>query len=519
MTHAQTNKWLITISVMIPTLIEILDTTVVNVSLTHIQGSLSAGQEEVTWVLTSYLVSNAVVIPMSGWLADLLGRKRYLITSVILFTASSLLCGLAASLPQLVFFRVLQGIGGGGLQPMSMAILMEAYPPEERGMAMAIYGMGIVVGPLLGPVLGGFLTDYYSWRWIFYINLPIGVLAVFMCRSFIFDPPGRKGLGPGATIDYLGLILLCVGLGSLQIVLDKGQTEDWFSSNLILTLSVLSLASLALLVFWELRQKNPVLDLRVLKDRSFAAGNLVMFTGFFAFFSSIVLLPSFLQNLLGYTALQAGLVLGPSGILTLFLMPISGRLTQTVDPRRLLAAGLLVNAYALYYMSGFNLEIDFFSAALGRVIQGAGMPFFFVPLSMVTMAYVSNERMNRASAMFNLVRNLGGSFGVAFVTTLLARRTQFHYLRMAEHLTPYDASLNLGVESLQNVLVPKFGVMTDTAHAAQAIIQGQMQRQAAALAFNDAFYFLGFLFLGLVLTLFITKRPPSRRDRLNAAAH
>ena len=508
---ASTNKWLITISVMIPTLIEILDTTVVNVSLTHIQGSLSAGQEEVTWVLTSYLVSNAVVIPMSGWLADLMGRKRYLITSVILFTLSSLLCGLAISLPQLVFFRVLQGVGGGGLQPMSMAILMEAYPPEERGMAMAIFGMGIVVGPILGPVLGGFLTDYYSWRWIFYINLPIGILAIFMCQSFIFDPPDRKGLGPGAKIDYLGLFLLCVGLGCLQIVLDKGQMEDWFSSDFIIIMSLISAVALIALVFWELRQEYPVLDFRVLKDRSFAAGNVVMFTGFFAFFSSIVLLPSFLQNLLGYTALQAGLVLGPSGILTLLLMPVSGKLTQKVDPRRMLAVGLLVNAYALYYMSGFNLDIDFATAAMGRVIQGAGMPFFFVPLSMVTMAFVSVNQMNRASAMFNLLRNLGGSFGVAFVTTLLARRTQFHHLRLTEHLTSYDPGFNMSVESLEQYLTPHLGAMADVNHAAQSIIYGQMQRQSAALAFNDAFYVLTFMFLGLILTLFITKRPPTRR--------
>ena len=519
MERPKVGKFLITLSVMIPTLIEILDTTVVNVSLTHIQGSLLAGQEEVTWVLTSYLVSNAVIIPMSGWLAALLGRKRYLIGSVVLFTASSLLCGLAVSLPQLVFFRVLQGIGGGGLQPISMAILMEAYPPEERGMAMAIFGMGIVLGPILGPVLGGFLTDTYSWRWIFYINLPIGLLAIYMCHSFIFDPPEMKRLGPGARIDYPGIALLCLGIGALQIVLDKGQLEDWFNSEFILVLSIISASCLVGFILWELRHERPILDLRVLKDRSFAAGNIVMFTGFFAFFGSIVLLPIFLQQLMGYTALQAGLVLGPSGMLTMLVMPIAGKLTQKVDPRKLLAIGMLANAAALYHMSGFNLYIDFYTAALSRVIQGAGMPFFFVPLSMVTMAYVKVGQMNNASAIFNLLRNLGGSFGVAFVTTLLARRTQFHQHRIIEHLTPFSPGFNMRLEEVKAGLAAKLGTLIDQTHAASALIYGQLQRQAVALAFNDAFHIQMLMFLGMILLLFIIRRPPIRGGGPVPGAH
>ena len=508
MSPPQFSKLLVTISVMVPTLIEILDTTVVNVSLTHIQGSLLAGQEEVTWILTSYLVSNAVIIPMSGWLAALLGRKRYLISSIVLFTLSSLLCGLAISLPQLIFFRVLQGIGGGGLQPMSMAILMETYPAEERGMAMAIFGMGIVLGPILGPVLGGFLTDVYSWRWIFYINLPIGLLAVYMCHSFIFDPPGMRRLGRGTKIDYLGIALLCLGIGALQIVLDKGQLEDWFSSYFIIVLSLISASSLVFFVFWEFRHERPILDLRVFKDRSFASGNLVMFSGFFAFFGSIVLLPIYLQKLMGYTALQAGLVLGPSGMLTMLVMPIVGKLTKRVDARMLLAVGMLSNAAALYHMSGFNLQIDFYTAALSRVIQGGGMPFFFVPLSMVTMAYVRIDQMNNASAIFNLLRNLGGSFGVAFVTTLLTRRTQFHQNRMIEHLTPFNIGFNIRLEGLKNALSSKFGALIDQTHTASAIIYGQLQRQAASLAFNDVFYTQMLMFLGMLALLFIIRRPP-----------
>jgi DHA2 family multidrug resistance protein len=307
------NKWLITASVMIPTLIEILDTSVANVALNHIQGSLSAGQEEVTWVLTSYLVANAVVIPMSGWFARLMGRKRYLLASVTVFTLSSLLCGTATRLGQLVVYRIIQGVGGGGLQPISQAILLETFPPRQRGQAMAIYGMGIVLGPILGPLVGGYFTENFSWHWIFYINLPIGILALFMNYSFVFDPPYQQRMKKGEKVDYLGLALLCLGLGSLQILLDKGQMEDWFSSDFIFVLSVVSALSLTIFVFWELGQENPILDLRIFKDQSFATGNAVMFMGFFAFFGSIVLLPMYLQQLLGYSAFDAGLVLGPAG--------------------------------------------------------------------------------------------------------------------------------------------------------------------------------------------------------------
>lgn len=512
------NKWLITFSVMIPTMIEILDTSVANVSLNHIQGSLSAGQEEVTWVLTSYLVANAVVIPMSGWLAGVFGRKRYLMGSIVLFTLASLLCGIATSLDELIIFRILQGIGGGGLQPMSLAILMEAFPVEERGMAMAVYGMGVVVGPILGPVLGGYLTDTYSWRWIFYINLPTGILAVMMCLAFITDPPNQRRFTRGEKIDYMGLTLMCVGIGALQVVLDKGELEDWFSSNFILVLSIVAVACLVGLVLWELYHENPVLDLRIFKDRSFATGNLVMFAGFFAFFGSIVLLPLYLQRLMGYTAFQAGLVLGPAGAVTLLIMPMAGKLTQKVDPRKLLAIGLSVNAYALYYMAGFNLHIDFGTAVTSRVIQGSAMPFFFVPLSLVTMAYVRNENMNNASAIFNLVRNLGGSFGVAFVTTLLARRAQFHQQRLTEHLSPFNPGFAIRLEQLKNALAAKMGAFNDTTQMAGGYIYRMLQREANALAFNDAFFAQMLMFAGLVFVVFLIRRPPAGR-RMAPGAH
>jgi DHA2 family multidrug resistance protein len=518
MNQPHVNKWLITAAVMIPTLIEILDTSVANVALTHIQGSLSAGQEEVTWVLTSYLVANAVVIPMSAWFAKLFGRKRYLMGSVIVFTLSSVLCGLSVSLPEIIVFRIIQGIGGGGLQPMSQAILLESYPPRERGMAMAIFGMGIVLGPVLGPLLGGYLTDAYSWHWIFYINLPIGILALFMIYSFVFDPPYQERMAEGEKVDYVGLSLLCLGLGSLQIVLDKGQLDDWFKSDFILVLSLISAVSLALFIFWELQQKRPVVDLRIFKSSSFATGNAVMFFGFFAFFGSIVLLPLYLQNLLGYTAFQAGLVLGPAGAITFLILPMVGKATERIDARLLLAVGLMINAYAVYYMSGFSLDIDFTTASLGRVMQGIGMPFFFVSLSYATMAYVRRQEMNNASAIFNLLRNLGGSSGVAFVTTLLARRAQFHQYRLVEHLTPFDPKLTMRLQHLETALDIKLGTFADHSQEAGRIIYQFLVREATSLAFNDTFFVQTLLFLALVALLWIMRKPPIGKH-METAAH
>jgi DHA2 family multidrug resistance protein len=516
--HVNVNKWLITASVMIPTLIEVLDTSVANVALTHIQGSLSAGQEEVTWVLTSYLVANAVVIPMSAWFAKLFGRKKYLMGSVILFTLSSILCGLSMTLPEIIVFRIIQGIGGGGLQPMSQAILLETFPPRERGMAMAIFGMGIVLGPVLGPLMCGYLTDKYSWHWIFYINLPIGILALFMIYSFVFDPPYQERMAEGEKADYIGLALLCLGLGSLQIVLDKGQLDDWFSSDFILVLSLISAVSLTLFIFWELQQERPVVDLRIFKNSSFATGNVVMFFGFFAFFGSIVLLPLYLQNLLGYTAFQAGLVLGPAGAITFLILPIVGKATERIDARLLLAVGLTISAYAVYYMSGFTLDIDFTTASMGRVIQGIGMPFFFVSLSYSTMAYVTRQQMNNASAIFNLLRNLGGSSGVAFVTTLLARRAQFHQYRLVEHLTPFDPNLTIRSQHLRAALDIKLGTLADHSQQAAGMVYQYLVREATSLAFNDTFFVQTLLFLSLVALLWLMRKPPIGKH-MEAAGH
>ncbi|EPR44587.1 drug resistance transporter, EmrB/QacA subfamily [Desulfovibrio sp. X2] len=503
----EVNKYVVTVSVMIPTLIEILDTSIANVSLAHIQGSLSAGQDEVTWVLTSYLVSNAIVIPISGWLARLMGRKTYLLASVALFTLASMLCGMATSLGQLIFFRVVQGIGGGGLQPMSQAILLEAYPAEERGMAMSVFAMGAVLGPILGPLIGGWITDSYSWRWIFYINVPFGVLALFLISSFISDPEYMKRREKGEGVDYVGLALLAVGLGALQIVLDKGQRDDWFSSDFILTLAVTAGVCLLAFLVWELTRKQPIVDLREFRDRSFALGNLLMFFGFFAFFGAIVLLPLYLQNLMGYTAYLAGLVLGPGGLIMLLVLPIVGRLTQKMDARILLCMGMLVNAYSLSYMAGFTLQIDFGTAILARNIQAVGIALFFPPLALLTMAYVPRERMNNASAIFNLLRNLGGSFGTAFVTTMLARRAQFHQARIVERLNPSQTGYAEALDHLRRFLDTSLLPPGDTATRAMGEIYNQALRQASAMAYLDVFQLQSWIFLVLAGLLWIMRRP------------
>lgn len=495
-----TDKWLITLSVMIPTLLEILDTSIANVALGHIQGSLSAGQDEVTWVLTSYLVSNAVVIPMSGWLARLMGRKNYLMASVAVFTASSMLCGLAQSLEALILFRIIQGIGGGGLQSMSQAILLETFPPAQRGLAMGIYAMGAVLGPVLGPLLGGWITDNYSWIWIFYINVPLGVVALAMCWTFVFDPPYQQRRSAGEKVDYQGLALLSVGLGCLQVVLDTGQQDDWFASAHIVVLSVVAAACLSILIWWELRHPSPIINLRTFRLRNFAAGNVVMFFGFFAFFGSIVLLPMYLQNLMGYTSYLAGLVLGPSGAIMLLLLPFVGKLSEKMDARFLLCFGLVVSGLSLVYMSRFTLQIDIGTAMMGRNIQAIGIAFFFVPLSFLTMAFIPREYMNDASALFSLLRNLGGSFGTAFVTTILARRAQFHQHRLVEHLSPYDPALTQAQESLE-----KFMGMEP--REALGVIYQYVQQQAGYMAYVDVFFVQALFFFGLAAFMWIIRRP------------
>ncbi len=497
------NKWIISLTVILPTLMEIVDTTIVNVSLPHIQGDLSISLDEATWILTSYMVSNAIIIPITGWLAVTFGRKKYLAVSIALFTLASFACGYAPSFLTLVVLRFLQGIAGGGLQPVSQAILIESFPKEQRGMAMAIFGMGVVVGPILGPVLGGWITDSWGWRWIFFINVPVGILSFVLVNMFIRDPDYIKN-AKKTRIDYKGLAYLAVAVGALQILLDNAQRKDWFESSFITTLAIVAFVGFAVFIWHELRQKHPVVNLRTFKDRSFSTGNFIMFLGFFGFFGTIVLLPIYLQTLMGYTAFLAGMVLGPGALTTLIGMPLAGKMLERgIDARKLVFASLVVNAFAVNMMAHFNLSADFWSVITPRALQGIAISLFFVPLAAATFSNVSNEDMGNASGIFNFVRNIGGSFGTAIVATVLTRREQFHQSRLVENLVPSSDVFN----QAQNILSTTFH---STAQQF-AIMYRELLRQSAMLAFNDAFYFCAALFVLLMPTVFLIKKPAKNK--------
>ena len=497
----KSSKWIIALAVVLPTLLEVIDTSVVNVSLDHIRGSLSAGIDEATWTITAYLVSNAIIIPLTGWLSRVFGRKRYLLFSIILFTISSFLCGSARTISALVFFRIIQGIGGGALQPISQTILLEAFPPAEYGMAMAIFGVGVMFGPIVGPVLGGWITDNWSWNWIFYINIPIGIISVLMVMLFIQDPPYLKRIKE--KIDYMGLGLIVVGIGCLQVVLDKGQRDDWFSSSLIIYLALAALVCLVVFIFWELKRKDPILDLRQLKNVSFASANLIQGVTFFVLFGSILLLPLFVQQLLGYNAFLSGMVLAPGGLATLISMPLSGKLIQKFNPKAVLASGLLITTYSVFAMSRFNAYIDFNTVAFSRIIMGFGMGMVFVPLTSLAFSTIKKEEMGNATSIFAIIRNISGSFGIAIMTTLLARRAQFHQFRLSEQLNPFDWRYQHGVSKAMEVLSYKTGA--GSVAAANGVIYQQMVKQSALFSFTDAFYFSTLLLLCVIPIVFLLK--------------
>ena len=502
------NKWLVTIAVMAGTFMEIIDTTIVNVALPQMSGSLSAGVDEATWVLTSYLVSNAIVLPITGWLSALFGRKRFLMICLALFTGTSVLCGSAPNLGSLIVFRIFQGIGGGALQPMSQAILLETFPVQERGMAMAIWGIGVVNAPIVGPLLGGWITDNLSWRWAFYINLPVGLLSLVMTAFFIFDPEYVKQQRAG-SIDYIGLGLLCVGLGALQIVLDKGEREDWFSSAFILRLAIISAVALILLIYWELKTKHPVVDLRLFKERNYSAGVTIMFFFGFVLYGSIVLLPLFLQTLLGYDATLAGWALAYGGLGSLMILPIVGRLTQVMDGRWLIGIGLGINALAVYLMSNYNTQIDFATAWWPRFIQGFGLGTTFVSLTTLTMSRISQEKMGNATGIFNLMRNLGGSFGIATATTLLSRRAQLHQTHLVERLTPFDLNFQVWHQRIGEVLgLGPAWHWWETRQPLGALYL-EVQRQAQMLAFCDNYWFFTLLTLSLIPLVLLMRKSPA----------
>ena len=509
------NPWIIAVSVMFSTFMEVLDTTVVNVSLPHIAGNLSATPDEATWALTSYLVANAIILPLTGWLASHFGRKRLLMMAVVGFTAASFLCGLAPTLGALIVFRIIQGACGGALQPISQAVLLEAFPPKDRGKAMAFWGLGIVVAPMLGPVLGGWLTDSYSWRWVFYINIPVGIASIIMTRLFIFDPPyiRRKS----ESVDYWGIGMLAVGIGALQIVLDKGQEEDWFSSHWILALAIVSLVAVASFVVYELLIEHPVVDLRVFKVRTYSTGVFLMTLLGFVLYGSLVLLPIFLQTLLGYPALQAGFAMAPRGVGSFLAMPIVGAIMAKFDARKLLAVGLIVASSTLVMLGSLSLDAGYWDVFWPQFIQGTSLALLFVPMTTATMDPIPKERMGNATSIFNLMRNIGGSAGIATVTTLVARRRQTYTNILGAHVNPYSLGTRIMLENTRRAFMASGADFVTATQRAYAALFGAVERQAAMLSFNSAFWLLAVLFIAIVPFILLMKRPATRGGGM--AAH
>ena len=505
-TRPAVNPWVIALVVTMATFMEVLDTSIANVSLPHIAGGLSAGVDESTWILTSYLVSNAIVLPMSGWFSNLLGRKRFYMTCVALFTISSFLCGLAPNLGSLIFFRVLQGVGGGGLQPSEQSILADTFTPAKRGMAFAIYGMAVVVAPAIGPTLGGFITDNYSWRWIFYINVPIGIISLLLTSRLITDPPYlNEERRRRISIDYIGLGLLALGLGALQVVLDKGQRDDWFDSHFILFLTMVAAVALVAVLFWEWHHEHPIIDLRLFRDRSFATANGLMFALGFVLWGTTLLIPLFVQTLMGYPAEQAGLVLMPGGLLIIALLPLVGRMLAKFDPRPMMVFGLCILATSMFYMSQFDLQLSFGNVVFARLIQGAGMAFLWVPINTVAYSYLPREKNNAASGLINLARNVGASMGISYVTTMLDRGAQFHQSRLAAHLDPGDPRLQRMLQGATAALTPQSG--SQALQQAYGLLQFNVQRQATMLSYIDNFRTLAIISLCLIPLVFLVKKP------------
>jgi DHA2 family multidrug resistance protein len=501
------NPWIIAMAVTLATFMEVLDTSIANVALPHIAGSLSAGQDESTWVLTSYLVSNAIVLPLSGWLSSIMGRKNFYMSCVALFTISSFLCGLAPSLAVLIICRVLQGIGGGGLQPSEQAILADTFPPAKRGMAFAVYGIAVVTAPAIGPTLGGWITDNFSWRWIFFINIPVGILSILLTSRLIQDPPYLKRRKLSETkIDYIGLSFVALGLGTLQVVLDKGQREDWFESHFITALAIVAAASLIFVVIWEWRHKDPIIDLHLFRDRTFGVSNLLMFMLGFALLGSTLLLPLFMQTMLGYTAEQSGLALMPGGFAIMLLLPLVGFLLSRYTPRWLLLFGLVVLSGSLFHMTNFDLDVDFHTMVMARVFQAVGMAFLFVPINTAAYAFLPREKNNAASGLMNLARNVGGSVGISVVTTLLDRRTQFHLNSLASNLSLTNPALQKMIQGATSAMTAAGASANDATQRAYALVQGTVARQATMLAYIDCFWFLGVAIMVMVPMVFLVKK-------------
>ena len=496
-TRPAINPWIIAVTVTLATFMELLDTAIANVALPHIAGGLAVSYDESTWVLTSYLVSNAVVLPLSAWLSRVFGRKRYYMLCVVLFTLSSLLCGFAPSLGLLIFFRVLQGVGGRGLAPVEQAILVDTFPPQKRPAAFALYSMAIVTAPVTGPPLGGWITDNWSWRWIFFINIPIGIVSLILTNRLVSDPPeftreveaARKG--GKLRIDGLGIFLVALGFACLEVVLDRGQTEDWFESRFIVLFFSIALVALIAAAFWEWRHPDPVVEIRLLADRNFAIANVYYFLFGFALFGSTVLIPQMLQSLYGYTATDAGLVLGPGAFVIVALAPLIVSILPRVGIKPLIFTGYVIFAIAMWHYASIDLGTDYKHVAVTRAIQGLGIAPLFVPVSQLAYSFLPKNKNNKASSLTNLFRNQGGSVGIAFVTTVLARRTQYHQSVLVAHATPFQQRYQEKLDALSRYFVTHGFTAPDAALHAEAQLARIIQQQAAFLGFLDCFWLLG----------------------------
>jgi MFS transporter, DHA2 family, multidrug resistance protein len=491
-------KWAITFSVMLVTVMQIVDTSVTNVALPHMQGSLSASVDEVAWVLTSYLAANAVIIPATGWLSGLLGRKRFFLICTMLFTASSFLSGVAPTLEFLVAMRIFQGIGGGPMIPISQAIMWEIFPLRQRGMAMAVWGIGIMMGPIFGPTLGGWIADNWSWRWIFYINLPIGVLGFLAASAFLFDPPHIRR---PARIDGLGLALMVVGFSAMQYVLDRGQREDWFESGWMVTLAVLAVCALAGFVAREVTTEHPILDFSVFADRNFTLGAALVSLTAFGLYASMLLVALYTQQVLGYDAWNAGLVLAPGGVGNMISLVIAGRLIAHVDQRWLLAIGLVLNGVGLFMMSHLTLTVDYWTLVWPRFVQGLGLGFTFVPLTTLALATVAKDRLGNATAAFNVVRNIGGSIGIALATTYLVRRSQHHQATLVGHVDVWSGETARRLADWTRHFLRQGSDTFTAGRRATSMLYNDTVTQAQVLAYADEFWILSTFFFVVLIVL------------------
>jgi MFS transporter, DHA2 family, multidrug resistance protein len=508
------NPWVIALTVTLATFMELLDTSIANVSLPYIAGGLGRSYDEVTWILTTYLVANAVVLPMSAWLSRVLGRKNYYLACVVLFTATSFLCGIAPSLGVMLLARVLQGIGGGGLAPVEQAILVDTFPPDKRASAFALYTVAIVTAPAIGPVLGGWITDNYNWRWVFFINIPVGLLSLFLTSRFVHDPPAfaeeRKTVRTAdgrLRVDAVGIALIGLGSAALEVLLDRGQIDDWFGSTFITWMFIVGVTCLVAAVLWELNQKDPVIEFRLLKTRNFAIANCFYFIFGFGLFGSTTMIPQLLQSLYGYRAIDAGLVLGPGAFVITLLAPLGAQLVQRriIQPRLLLFGAVLVVGISFLHYSHFNLDTDYSHYAWARALQGLGYAFFFVPLSVIAYSQLKPSENNKASSLTNFFRNWGGSFGIAFITTMSERRSNFHQSTLGSNLPASSPALQQQVSQAAAYLQARGFSHADALSAAYSRYYSQLQAQSHLLAFMDCFHVIGMVTLIAAPLVLLTK--------------